>query len=205
MAKKKTKKTVKKETNNYSIELLGILLIIIAIIGIIPNTGIVGNFISNFSAFLVGTWYNVLLILVMVIGIHMIIKREKPDFFTSKLIGFYIFIIGILILSHIPYIEDGKFEGIKIINETINKFMTSASNRSNLGGGIIGSCFSCLFVYLFEMNGTKIVTWSLIVCGLIMFTGISIYDALFKVKGKIKYEKKLKPKDKTKIEKIETQ
>lgn len=205
MAKKKIKKTVKKETNNYSIELLGILLIIIAIIGIIPNTGIVGNFISNFSAFLVGTWYNVLLILVMVIGVYMIIKREKPDFFTSKLIGFYIFIIGILILSHIPYIEDGKFEGIKIINETINKFMTSASNRSNLGGGIIGSCFSCLFVYLFEMNGTKIVTWSLIVCGLIMFTGISIYDALFKVKGKIKYEKKLKPKDKTKIEKIETQ
>ena len=205
MAKKKTKKTVKKESNNYSIELLGILLIIIAIIGIIPNTGIVGNFIGNFAAFLVGTWYNVLLILIMIIGIFMIIKREKPDFFTSKLIGFYIFIIGILILSHIPYIEDGKLEGVKIINETINKFMASAGNRSNLGGGIIGSIFSCLFVYLFEMNGTKIVTWALIICGLIMFTGISIYDALFKVKGKIKYEKKLKPKDKTKIEKIENQ
>ena len=203
MAKKKTKKIVKKETSNYSIELLGILLIIIAIIGIIPNTGLVGNFISNFSAFLVGTWYNVLLVLVMIIGIFMIVRRQKPDFFTSKLIGLYIFIIGILILSHIPYIEEGKLEGFEIINETINKFMSSASSRVNLGGGIIGACFSSLFVYLFEMNGTRIVTWALIMCGIIMFTGISIYDAFFKVKNKFKHEKKLKPKDKNNIVKIE--
>lgn len=203
MPKKKTKKTAKKESSNYSVELLGILLIIIAIIGIIPGTGIVGNFISNFSAFLVGTWYNVLLILVMIIGIYMIVKRDKPDFFTSKLIGLYIFIIGILILSHLPYIEEGKLEGLKVINETINKFMSSASSRANLGGGLIGSCFSSLFVYLFAMNGTRIVTWALIICGIIMFTGISIYDAFFKVKNKLKHEKKLKPKEKEKIEKIE--
>ena len=203
MPKKKTKKTIKKDSNNYSVELIGILLIIIAIIGIIPGTGVVGNFISNFSAFLVGTWYNVLLILIMIIGAYMIVKRDKPDFFTSKLIGLYIFIIGILILSHLPYIEEGKLEGIKVINETINKFMSSASSRSNLGGGLIGSCFSSLFVYLFAMNGTKIVTWALIICGIIMFTGISIYDAFFKVKNKLKHEKKLKPKEQEKIEKIE--
>lgn len=203
MPKKKTKKTAKKESSNYSVELLGILLIIIAIIGIIPGTGIVGNFISNFSAFLVGTWYNVLLILVMIIGIYMIVKRDKPDFFTSKLIGLYIFIIGILVLSHLPYIEEGKLEGLKVINETINKFMSSASSRANLGGGLIGSCFSSLFVYLFAMNGTRIVTWALIICGIIMFTGISIYDAFFKVKNKLKHEKKLKPKEKEKIEQIE--
>ena len=65
MAKKKKRKSTKKQTHNYSVELIGILLVIIAIIGIIPNTGVVGNFISNFSAFLVGTWYNVLLIAVM--------------------------------------------------------------------------------------------------------------------------------------------
>lgn len=205
MAKKKTKKTVKKESSNYSIELLGILLIIIAIIGIIPNTGPVGNFISNFAAFLVGAWYNVLLVLVMIVGLYMIIKRQKLDFFTSKLIGLYIFIIGILVFSHIPYIEEGKLEGLEVINETINKFMSSAGSRVNLGGGIIGSCFSSLFVYLFEMNGTRIVTWALIICGIIMFTGTSIYDAFFKVKSKFKHEKKLKQKDKNSIAKIEEQ
>lgn len=203
MAKKK-KKTVKKETSNYGVELLGILLIIIAIIGIIPNTGVVGNFISNFAVFLVGTWYNVLLVLVMAIGVYMIIKRKKLDFFTSKLIGFYIFAIGLLILSHLKYIELGELKGFEIIEETINRFMTAASSRVNLGGGLIGSGFSALFVYLFEMNGTRIVTWALIVCGLIMFTGVSIYDALVKVKGKVKpHKEKIKDKDQKHIEKVE--
>ena len=103
-------------------------------------------------------------------------------------------VIGILVFSHIPYIEEGKLEGLEVINETINKFMSSAGSRVNLGGGIIGSCFSSLFVYLFEMNGTRIVTWALIICGIIMFTGTSIYDAFFKVKSKFKHEKKLKQK-----------
>ena len=203
MAKKK-KKVVKKESSNYGVELLGILLIIIAIIGIIPNTGVVGNFISNFAVFLVGTWYNVLLVLVMAIGVYMIIKRKKLDFFTSKLIGFYIFAIGLLILSHLKYIELGELKGFEIIEETINRFMTAASSRVNLGGGLIGSGFSALFVYLFEMNGTRIVTWALIVCGLIMFTGVSIYDALVKVKGKVKpHKEKIKDKDQKHIEKVE--
>ncbi len=204
MAKRK-KKNAKNNTNNYGVELIGILLIIIAIIGIIPNTGIVGNFISNFSVFLVGTWYNVLLVLVMIIGLYMIIKREKPNFFTSKLIGLYIFMIGILILSHLSYIEKGNLKGFEIIEETVNRFMTSAGSRANLGGGLIGSSFSALFVYLFEMNGTKIVTWALIICGLIMFTGISIYDCMQKIKNKIKkpHEEKIKAKEKKQIKEAE--
>ena len=202
MAKKK-KTNTKTNTNNYGIELIGILLIIIAIIGILPNTGIVGNFISNFAVFLVGTYYNVLLVLVMIIGLYMIIKREKPNFFSSNLIGLYICIVGVLILSHLEYTKDLK--GFAIIEETINQFMTAANSRVNLGGGLIGSSFAALFIYLFDMNGTNIVTWAFIICGTIMFTGISIYDIMHKVKNKIKtpHEKKIKAKDKKQIEQVE--
>lgn len=202
MAKKKKKSTPKKQTNNYNVELLGILLIIISIIGIIPKTGVVGSFISNFSVFLVGTWYNILLLSVMVVGIYMMIKREKPDFFTSKLIGIYIVVIGILVLSHLKYIETGKLEGFGIITETVNRFMSSANSRVNLGGGFLGSCFSALFVYLFDLKGTKIVTWALIICGIVMFTGVSIYDALKYVPNKMKEHKKnkVKVKEEKKVE-----
>lgn len=201
MAKKKKRKTVKKESNKYSIELLGILLIIIAVIGVIPNTGVVGNFISNFAAFLVGTWYNVLLVAVMITGIYMIIKREKPEFFTSKLIGLYIFAISVLVLSHLEYIKNGKLEGVDIITETINNFMVSAnSTKANIGGGLIGSLFSSLFLYLFALKGTKIVTWALFVCGVIMFTGLSIYDVVKACVRKLKPgERPLKEKDKKEI------
>ena len=204
MAKKKKRKETKKKDTGYKVELIGLLLILIAIIGFIPNTGPVGEFISNFSVFLVGTWYNLLLAALMVVGVYMMIKREKPDFFTSRLIGLYIFIIGILVFSHVKYLENTKLEGLEIITETVNNFMASKSHV-NVGGGIIGAIFSLLFVTLFALNGTRIVTLALLICGSVMFTGVSMYDAIKAIINKLKqYKKKEKEiKDKKEIEKVE--
>ena len=204
MAKKKKRKETKKKDTGYKVELIGLLLILIAIIGFIPNTGPVGEFISDFSVFLVGTWYNLLLAALMVVGVYMMIKREKPDFFTSKLIGLYIFIIGILVFSHVKYLENTKLEGLEIITETVNNFMSSKSHV-NVGGGIIGAIFSLLFVTLFALNGTRIVTLALLICGSVMFTGVSMYDAIKAIINKLKqYKKKEKEiKDKKEIEKVE--
>ena len=204
MAKKKKRKETKKKDTGYKVELIGLLLILIAIIGFIPNTGPVGEFISDFSVFLVGTWYNLLLAALMVVGVYMMIKREKPDFFTSKLIGLYIFIIGILVFSHVKYLENTKLEGLEIITETVNNFMSSKSHV-NVGGGIIGALFSLLFVTLFALNGTRIVTLALLICGSVMFTGVSMYDAIKAIINKLKqYKKKEKEiKDKKEIEKVE--
>ena len=204
MAKKKKRKETKKKDTGYKVELIGLLLILIAIIGFIPNTGPVGEFISNFSVFLVGTWYNLLLAALMVVGVYMMIKREKPDFFTSRLIGLYIFIIGILVFSHVKYLENTKLEGLDIITETVNNFMASKSHV-NVGGGIIGAIFSLLFVTLFALNGTRIVTLALLICGSVMFTGVSMYDAIKAIINKLKqYKKKEKEiKDKKEIEKVE--
>ena len=200
MAKKKKRKETKKEKSGYQVELFGLLLVLIAIIGFIPNTGIVGNFISSFAIFLVGTWYNIILICLSIVGIYMMIKRDKPDFFTSKLIGFYIFLIGILILSHINYIQNTDLKGFEIITETVNNFMLANTNKTNLGGGIIGALFSTGFVYLFSINGTKIVTWGLLICGIILFTGVSLVDAFKYIISKIKSKKSKEKKEKDKQE-----
>ncbi len=200
MAKKKTRKSEKKE-KTYSYELIGLLVILIGVIGIIPNTGVVGSFISNFAAFLVGTWYNVLLIIVTIVGIYMLFKREKPDFFNSKIVGLYLFLISILVLSHLEYISAGKLEGFKIITETINNFMASSTlSKTSIGGGVIGSIFACIFLYLFALKGTYIVTWVLFGVGIIMFTGFSIYDVIRAFTNKVKDNKvKLKASDKEEI------
>ena len=158
MSKKKKRKETKKEKNNYSYELIGVLLILIALIGCVPNTGIAGSVIGSFAMFLVGCWYLIILIGLIVTGIYMIIKREKPEFFTSKLIGLYIIFIGILVLSHIKYIENPDLIGFQIIEETVNNFM-STTNRVNIGGGMIGAIFSALFTWFFSIKGTSIVTW----------------------------------------------
>lgn len=204
MSKKKKRKETKKEKNNYSYELIGVLLILIALIGCVPNTGIAGSVIGSFAMFLVGCWYLIILIGLIVTGIYMIIKREKPEFFTSKLIGLYIIFIGILVLSHIKYIENPDLIGFQIIEETVNNFM-STTNRVNIGGGMIGAIFSALFTWLFSIKGTRIVTWGLIVCGIIMFTGMSIVDAVKTIASKIKIQrtKEKEKKDKKEIKAIE--
>lgn len=204
MSKKKKRKETKKEKNNYSYELIGVLLILIALIGCVPNTGIAGSVIGSFAMFLVGCWYLIILIGLIVTGIYMIIKREKPEFFTSKLIGLYIIFIGILVLSHIKYIENPDLIGFQIIEETVNNFM-STTNRVNIGGGMIGAIFSALFTWLFSIKGTRIVTWGLIVCGIIMFTGMSIVDAVKSIASKIKIQriKEKEKKDKKEIKAIE--
>ena len=203
MAKKKKRKEPEKKGTGYQIELIGVILIVIAIIGCIPGTGLVGNFVRNFAMFLVGPWYGILLLAVIAVGIYMMVKRDKPDFFTSKLIGLYIFVVGILLLSHINYLEDTDLKGWDIVTETINSFMASSKNMANMGGGILGAFFSFVFVNLFAIKGTKIVIWVLMICGAVMFTGVSIHDAVKWCMGNMKREKKEKEPRKPKITEIE--
>ena len=158
MAKKKKRKDSKKtDKNNYQVELKGLLLILVAIIGF-GRFGIVGRLISAFGAFLVGTWYNILLLAILIVGGYMMVKREKPNFFTSKLVGLYVFVIGILVFSHLDYIIQNDLKDFEIIKETINNFMASTKKIMNIqGGGVIGAIFSILFVKIFDVGGTKII------------------------------------------------
>lgn len=186
MAKKKKRKEEKKKPS-YQVELKGLALILIAIIGF-GRFGVVGKLISAFSVFLVGTWFNVLLLAVFIVGIYMMVKREKPDFFTSKLTGLYIFVIGLLVFSHLDYVVHNDLKDFEIVKETVNNFMASTKTIMNVqGGGIIGAVFSLVFVKLFDINGTKIVTWALLICGTVMFTGMSIADMFKTVKEKAKH------------------
>ena len=186
MAKKKKSKNEKKTKTNYQVELRGLGLILIAIIGF-GRFGMVGKLISAFAVFLVGTWFNVLLLAVFIVGIYMMVKRDKPDFFTSKLMGLYIFVIGLLIFSHLDYVVHNDLKDMEIVKETINNFMASTKTIMNVqGGGIIGAIFSLLFVKMFDIGGTKIVTWALLICGTVMFTGMSIADMFKTVSTKAK-------------------
>ncbi len=182
MAKTKQKRA-KKKSFAYSNEVIGILIILISIIGI-GGYGPAGNFIKAFSIFLVGNIYLLFLILMLVAGGFLILKRESPKLFTTKLIGMYIIILSFLILLHIKYIELNGTESVKIISETFENLMIAfknANNISNSGGGIIGAIFSWIFVSLFG-NGTIIVVVTLIILGVILLFNVSITNMINNIK-----------------------
>ncbi len=203
MAKKK-KRTEDKSKPLYQTELKGIFLILLAIIGCCPF-GIASDVIKGFSAFLFGAWWGLLLVLVGLVGIYMIAKREKPNYFTSKAIGFYVIIIGILVLSHAKYIsefvETTGLDSVKILETTIGNLMDFINVSLPIeGGGIIGAIISIGLVKILTIEGTKVVCIALIICGAIMFTGISIYDIVKWLKNKAKQGIHLKEKKKDKLE-----
>lgn len=186
MTKKKKQKKDNKTKSGYQVEVIGILLILIGIIGIC-KFGPVGIFISGFAAFFVGTANNILLAMLFIIGGYIIVKRGKPVFFTSKLIGLYIIIIALLVLMHISYIKQLNIEVGQILSETINNLMGYVKSVEKLqGGGMLGALFGTLFVKMFTISGTSVVCIALIVCGFIMFTGLSIYDMVTASKNKVK-------------------
>ncbi|MDD2469941.1 MAG: DNA translocase FtsK [Bacilli bacterium] len=184
MAKKKEEKEEKKKGLKNHSELSGLLLVLIAIIGIC-EFGPVGNIISSFALFLVGSYYQVLLVWLAYVGILMIVNRKSPNFFTSRMIGLYVLFLAILIWSHLEYIEK-NVPTIEVFEETINNlvlaFKVSHSNI-NAGGGIIGATFSLLCNRLFA-EGAYVVIGALIIFGVIMLFNVSLAD-VFKaiVKG----------------------
>lgn len=182
MAKKKQKKDKNKKFE-YSNEIVGLIIILISIIGI-GGYGVVGNLIKSFSIFLVGTIYIALLLVLLIFGVYLIFKREKPNLFTTRLLGLYTLILALLVALHIKYVEVNGTQGFKIITETFNNLMlafTSPNVIDNVGGGVIGAVFSWIFVSAFE-DGAMIVVFTMALLGLILFFNRGIRDIIEKIK-----------------------
>ena len=208
MAKRKKRKE-KALPKAFLTEIKGILLVLISIIGFLGydnGFGIAGKVVSGFAAFLAGSLYLIPIVLCFVIGGYIIVTRKEPNYFTSKMIGLTIIIIGVLVLCHLPYILDFKDAGfIEIMERTVGEIMASINNiREISGGGIIGAFFSTVFAMLFDYDGTKIVAIVFIVCGTIMFTGITIFDIILSLReGAHKGLEELSKFSKMEREKIE--
>ena len=188
MAKKKTRKEVKKEFSG-KLEIYGILLILLAIIGCCKFRP-ASDIINGFSGFLVGVLWAILLVVVGVIGGYMIVKRKKPDLLTTKTIGLYIMLIGFLSLFHLGYIKGLEVEGVtfeKVFEATFSNLNNFIDGTSDIqGGGMIGALISMCLVSLLSIPGATVVSIVIIICGFIMFTGLSIYDLIVALKTTVK-------------------
>ena len=199
MAKKKTRKDPEKGHFKYSSELTGLIIILISIIGL-GGYGIIGEVIRGFGLFLVGSWFQLLLASLFLVGGYMTLKREMPNFFSIRMIGLYLIFISILLWSHLNYVLELDINGMEIFKATIDNFMISLKVVSNIdGGGIIGAFFSWSFVKLLSIQGAQIVSIALIIFGIVMLFNISIVDSIKwlidKIKGWFKKDKKDKVKE----------
>ncbi len=188
MAKRRKKKEEKRKIT-FAVELYSIVLILIGVLGIC-GYGICGRLICAFFAFLFGALYLVPLIGLILIGVYLLFVRHYPDFLSSRIVGIVLVIIGALLVVHMFYVTDaialGKTVTWKsIISETFNKAVNVFSivdgkefAFKELGGGMLGGLLLSLNYSLFDIQGTKIIYWIMMVGGFLLFTGLSIVDII---------------------------
>lgn len=191
MAKKKQTSEVK-ESFPYTKELEGLGLILVGVLGF-GKFGPIGRIIKSFGVFLFGTWWWLFLLMCLLIGIILIIKRKSPTYITGRLVGIYILVVSLLMLSHIKYISANEVSGVNIIKDTINNIVSTFDNPEMLiytGGGIIGALLAFLFVSLFDITGTYIVVGIFVIFGLIMSFNITLSDIFNVILKPFKKKKK---------------
>lgn len=192
MAKKKKKRQDEDKNTGYSVELTGLALVLIGLIGF--GFGIVGAFIKKFAMFLVGEWWPIILGLLIFLGLMMLINRKLPKFFSPKLVGFYIIFAVILVLSHYTFIKtnttlsavltatkDNYMERIATISGT-GPILASGQSSISIGGGFIGALISGCLVQLFSLVGTLIVISISAIFGLVLQFNINLGDILSNIK-----------------------
>lgn len=179
MAKKKQKK--EKEKFEYSEEILGVLIVLICVIGIL-GYGRAGNFFRSFAVFLTGICYAPFLIILLILGLYLIVKRKMPNLLTTKFIGSYMISLTLLVYCHREYIKLNS--GSRIITETFTNVMSSFRSPqviSNTGGGMIGAIFGYTFDWAFS-DGIYIVLITIALLGLILVFNTSLIDLVKKIK-----------------------
>src|SRR5699024_10554011 len=87
---------------------IGLLLIFLSIFGSgasMISEGFIPTSLENLFRLLLGVWYFVASIILLVIGIILVIKRQIPSFFTKRMVGFIILFAAVLLYTHIQTFE----------------------------------------------------------------------------------------------------
>lgn len=189
MAKQKKRSEAKKEEwkRILSFELTGLLLFAVSCIAM-ANLGVVGRSLALFFRLFTGEWYMVSLVALLILSVFIIFKLRRPKLVTRQLLGIYILFAAILLLSHVKLFEnlsrDGAFAHPSVILNTWDLFLLEAKGQSvphDLGGGMIGAVLFAAFYYLFDSLGTQFFAFILMIIGLILLTGRSLRDTLYKL------------------------
>ena len=180
MAKKKPSKDDSKKGFPYAKELEGLLLVSVGLLGF-GKFGPVGRVIRNFAVFLFGNWYILGLVIAMLLGVILLVKRKSPNLLNARLIGIYAVVVALLLLSHLEYVKEGDLVGVDILKETTNNLIAAFKSPQMIrssGGGIIGAFFAFIFVSLFDITGTLIVCAVITLFGVIMMFDITLIDLI---------------------------
>lgn len=203
-AKSKNKPTLKakgkKELHPLAYEIIGLVLIALAIIEFL-EFGLVGRWLHSIAMFFFGNLHFIIPLLAFIISGMLMVKRRGVAFTTRIIYGVLFVGMSLTIFSHSMLFEQlhntNALLSNSVLKETWRILISTDGiiNRSNaLGGGMIGGLLFSILHVLFDAGGAKIAAFVLLAIGVILITGKAFVPILVEkapaVKGKVKLPKR---------------
>ncbi|EAF2606193.1 DNA translocase FtsK [Listeria monocytogenes] len=214
--KKSSTRSKKKQSASFRLEITGVILIAIGVIGLL-QLGFVGRGFFALAEMFVGLLSYVLLAGSVILGGYMVIRRKMPHLFSKRLVGIYLIVLGFLTYIHMYFIIHNLGANASVVSSTWKLVLENLFRPNQVGfvgGGMIGAAITSITYFLLDRLGTNLIAVLLIIYGFSLVSGISIRQFFSKIaefvrylftKGKVATEKGKEEKakrDKKKAEKI---
>ncbi|MGV3488308.1 MAG: DNA translocase FtsK [Tuberibacillus sp.] len=186
MAKRKRRKRQTKKGWKQSIiyEVSGLILFAVTCVGF-AQMGVIGRVIYQFSRFIAGNWWSLILIGTFALSIYYIWNRRQPSFFSRRLVGAYILCFAILLFTHVKLFQTltdkGEWHHASVIRNTWEIYKAQLVGdipARYLGGGMIGAVGFAFFFLMFGTMGAMFMAIILIIIGILLLTGRSLRDGI---------------------------
>jgi len=198
--KKPVKKVSKQSLHPLMYEIIGLLVIGIAIISFFEY-GLVGETFAYIGYFLFGNWHIAIPFMLVVYALIIMIKQTFPTWNNRFILGSAFILGSLLLFSHLALFQQ-LFEGKalmtnSVLRESYRVLVESGGitdRTSSLGGGIIGAILFASFHVLFDSSGAKVAGSLMLLIGLVLWTGKALVPYLVEVSPKIRENFKNRPR-----------
>jgi S-DNA-T family DNA segregation ATPase FtsK/SpoIIIE len=170
-------------------ELYGIIILALSVISL-SREGSVSRAFTYMFRFLIGQMDFAIPIIAIYVGLYCMIKRAWPTDWTVRRTGLLCILLGFVLMNHMSMFEQldpGAELGMPsfIISQTWNgmTFGDDGILQNQVGGGMIGALLYAMLNFLFGNTGSRLLVWILFGIGFLLVTGISIVDALGRMRG----------------------
>lgn len=173
--KKPAAKKKKQPMSMIGYEVIGLLLIGVAVL-MAFQLGVIGKILLNTAELLTGYLAIFVPILLLLLAVHIMVKRQWPKP-RMKIAASSVFLItGILLICHLIWAAGSilPITSGNVIAETMRSTQVTGSlweTYTASGGGLLGAVLYAMFHVLFDTAGTWIVAFILLSIGAIILTG----------------------------------
>lgn len=184
----KTRKRGRKKKKNYSTEVLGIIILFISVLAI-GEFGFVGQFLANVIRIFVGETYQLLSVLIGVLGLHYLFRGDHPKLNTKRFFGGMLLFVALLVWLHLDVFAPIMTADVNIVSATWRNIMSlfrDQASSQDIGGGMIGAFLYAMSFFLFSNIGTYLFIVLLFFFGVMSIGNFSYKNLFSKIKAGIK-------------------